>query len=264
MGLRLKCFGLMAYRHALSAGLAFLLPCLAMGGIPLQWSNGLMESHDYVIISAEGVPIGEIHQEVSGVTGRGGQENLKAEYEIVRQSEGPDGRLTTGKTTSAIVFNRQNYDLYSRLDTYSYASGQDLRVTFTPTPAGVEVVSERQGGDSSGEAERRLIEFDVAGPLVDQLAFVFLIRGLPLEKGHSFSATTVNPSRKGDVEWQKGMVLGPRQVPWDGGQVEAWVIETATSVGVTVYHVLPDAPHTLIRYTSPRGEVYQLLPEKGD
>jgi len=241
-----------------------LLPCLVMGALPLQWIDGIMESHDYVIIGPDGVPIGQIHQELSGVTGRGGQKDLKARYEIVRQSEGPDGELLTGKTTSQVIFNQRTYELYSRLDNYSSTKSEDIKVTFTPTPTGVEVVSQRVGNSDGGNADRQMLTFNLPGPLIDQLAFIYLIRGLPLEKGHSFSVTTVNPSRKDSVEWHKGMVLGPRMVPWGDDQVEAWVIETATALGVTSYHVLPDESRTLIRYISPRREVYQLLPAEED
>jgi hypothetical protein len=229
----------------------------------MPWSEGLMESHNYVIIDPDGVPNGEILQELHGVTGRGGKQDLKAVYEIVRRTEDPNGETTEGKTTTEIVFDPKTFDLRSRLDVYLGNHG-NVRVTFTPTPAGLEVRTDRPSSAESGAVDQQLLKFDIHGPLIDQTAFVFYIRGLPLEKGHTFSATTINPARKGGVDWLKGMVLGLREVPWEGGQVEAWVIETATAVGVTTYHVLPDASHTLIRYMSPRGEMYQLLPAGGD
>jgi len=263
MGLRLKRLGLMVWRHALSAGLVMLLPGLVAGALPMPWSEGLMESHNYVIIDPDGVPNGEILQELHGVTGRGGKQDLKAVYEIVRRTEEPNGETTEGKTTTEIVFDPKTYDLRSRLDVYS-GNLSNVRVTFTPTPAGLEVRTDRPSSAESSAVDKQLIKFDIHGPLIDQTAFVFYIRGLPLEKGHTFSTTTINPARKGGVDWLKGMVLGLREVPWEGEQVEAWVIETATAVGVTTYHVLPDASHTLIRYMSPRGETYQLLPAGGD
>lgn len=257
---KLKLIGLMALRHGPLSLITLAVAGVVWAGIPIEWSPEVMEVNRY-IIQKDGAVQGEIHQQLAGITGQDGKQRLKAVYELARNAVVGLGQEVVGRMSMEVVFDPETFDLYARTDNFS-AGDETGQIKYTRTPSGVQVHSDSEAQGIPRESEDWSFSYDVSGPLIDQTILVYYIRSLPLEAGHTFSISTVNPGREG-VEHLKGQVRDLRTIVWNGIQVEAYPIDTATAEGVTTYFVLPDAHHTLVRYASVNGDVYELrLPEE--
>jgi hypothetical protein len=233
---------------------------VAWAGIPLEWSEETMEVNRYTI-ARDGAPQGEIHQQLVGITGPDGTKRLKVVYELARNAIVETGQEVLGRMSMQVVFDPETFDLYERADNFS-AGDETGQVRYTRTPTGVQVHSDSEAQGIQRESEDWSFSYDVSGSLIDQTILVYYIRGLPLKTGHTFSISTVNPAREG-VQHLKGLVRDLKTIVWNGTEVEAYLIDTATASGVTTYYVRPDARHTLVRYTAESGEIYELrLPEE--
>lgn len=255
MGFTLKSISLMALRHGPFPLIILAGAGVAWAGLPMEWSQEVMEVNRYTI-EKDGVVQGEIHQQLAGVIGKDGKQRLKAVYELARNAVVGTGQEVVGRMSMEVVFDPDTFDLYQRTD--SFAAGDETgRVRYTRTPSGVLVHSDSEAQGIPRESEDWSFSYDVVGALIDQTVLVYYIRSLPLESGHTFSVSTVNPAKEG-VEHLKGLVRAPRLIVWNGEQVEAYPIDTAAASGVTTYYVLPDARHTLVRYLAASGETYSL------
>lgn len=252
---RYKPISLMALQHGAFLLAGMVLAGTTFGGLPMEWAEAVLEVNRYTI-EKDGETQGEIYQQLAGVTGKDGKQRLKAVYELARKAVVGAGEEVVGRMSMEVVFDPETFDLYARTDNFS-AGDESGQVVYTRTATGVKVFSESEAQGIPRASEGWSFSYDISGPLIDQTILVYYIRSLPLEKGHTFSIATVNPSREG-VEHLKGLVRAPRTIVWNRTEVEAYPIDTATASGVTTYYVLPDDHHTLVRYTSAGGDMYEL------
>jgi len=247
MVLKLKSIGLMVLRHGSLPVVVLMMMGGAWAGTPLKWSKDVMEVNRYSV-AREGEVRGKIRQQLAGVLGSDGEQLLKAGYELSTDMVTGTGQEALGRMSMEVIFDPETFDLISRTDNFS-AGDEAGRVLYTRTPTGVQVQSAGEAEGIPREPEEWSFSYDVNGPLVDQTILVYYIRSVPLEKGRTFDITTVNPSREG-MEELKGQVREPKNIVWNGSQIQVYPIDTATASGVTTYYVRPDAGHTLVRYTS--------------